>query len=133
MRFEFEGRKYIVPAESMTYAGDVVQLPDGRFLEILTLESFPSQVKEILVVEGPSNVPDPSGRGEHIGVAWQAADLEAFNKMVERLRPSRPEMEDNEFLDTLFDALELHAKTDTYPHSATAADVLLFYDIALVK
>ncbi len=72
MMFEFEGAVYIVPTDSMNYAGDVVQLPDGRFLEIRTLETHPPQVDWVTIVDGPHDVPDPSGRGMHKGVAWPA-------------------------------------------------------------
>ncbi len=71
--FEFEGIWYEVQAESMVAGGDVVELPDGRCLDIICLESDPPQVKSITLVDGPSDVSDPSGRGHgHTGVSWIA-------------------------------------------------------------
>lgn len=66
MQFEFEGGLYTVPAEAMTYAGDVVELPDGRFLTITCLESYPPVPRDIRISDGPTNV------GTHEGRAWKA-------------------------------------------------------------
>lgn len=67
--FEFEGTVYAVPMGAYTYADDVVRLPDGRFVELTCLESYPPQVYSVTVVDGPN----PSGFGPgHEGTTWEA-------------------------------------------------------------
>lgn len=76
-QFRFEDVVYVVPTDAAKHTGDVVKLPDGRFLEISWLESFPPQASEIHVVAGPTDVPSPDGRGEgHKGQVWDAKILE---------------------------------------------------------
>lgn len=74
-RFEFEGKRYAADSASQQMAGDVVQLPepDNRYLYIITGETCPPQAREIIVVEGPLTVPDPSGIGpDYKGNVWPA-------------------------------------------------------------
>lgn len=64
--FEFEGVWYVVPVESAVYAEDVIQLPDGRFVDVSWFESLPPVAKSVTLSDGPTDI------GGHIGQVWQA-------------------------------------------------------------
>lgn len=60
--FEFEGKRYVVKAAAIVFSGDVVKLPDERFVKLKTSSSAP------FLVTGVTLARDPGAKAVHESV-----------------------------------------------------------------
>jgi hypothetical protein len=74
--FVIDGIEYEIPAWTLSKAGDVVQLPDGRMYTTETAETWPPQIEQMYEVAEPPTVPPLTSFDQaYTGKAYGAIEI----------------------------------------------------------